>query len=74
MVFLKVCELSLRYKLEHVEAVGQLAHALYRRMRQFQFWQAFNAIRWPTNLVSCGQVEAMDVYYIVTCLLHINRK
>ena len=58
MVFLEVCEIILCYMLEHGEVVGQQANALYKRKRQFQFWQAFNALRWPTDLVSYGQVEA----------------
>ena len=65
MVFWKVYELSLN---KHAETVGQLAHAKYRRQKQFQFWQAFNGVRWPTDLVSCGQVEAKNVVYIVTFL------
>lgn len=58
MVFWKVVELSLYDKLEHNEIVEQIVQALYRRRRQFHFWQNFNGIRWPTDLVSCGQVEA----------------
>jgi hypothetical protein len=51
-------ELILYYQLEHGEVVGQLVNALYRIKRQFQFWQAFKALRRPTDLVSYGQVEA----------------
>ena len=51
-------ELILCYQLKHGEAVGQLVNALYRIKRQFQFWQAFKALRRPTDLVSYGQVEA----------------
>jgi hypothetical protein len=51
-------ELILCYQLEHGEAVGQLVNALYRIKRQFQFWQAFKALRQATDLVSYGQVEA----------------
>ena len=40
--------------------LGQIAHAKYRRMKQFQFWNAFHALRRPTDLVSFGQVEASD--------------
>jgi hypothetical protein len=45
-------------QLEHGAAVGQLVNALYRIKRQFQFWQAFKALRQLTDLVSYGQVEA----------------
>lgn len=47
-------ELILCYQLEHGEAVGQLVNALYKIKRQFQFWQAFKALRRPTDLVSYG--------------------
>ena len=55
--------------------IEQLADDAHRRMKTFQFWFAFNAMRWPTDLVSSGQVEAIDRSYIsVTCLVNINRK
>ena len=50
---------ALYYQLEHGETVGQLVNALYRIKRQFQFWQAFKALRQPTDLISYGQVEAI---------------
>lgn len=28
------------------------------KIKLFKFWTAFDADQWPTNLVSCGQVEA----------------
>ena len=57
MHFLNVYELPLCHKYVDTAVVGQIAHVTYRRMKQFQFWYAFHAFRWPTDLVSCGQVE-----------------
>jgi len=50
---------AIYHELEQGEAVGQLVNELYRIKRQFQFWQAFKAIRQPTDLISYGQVEAI---------------
>ena len=68
-------ELPLFHKYVDTLVIGQIAHVTYRRMKQFQFWYAFHTFRWPTDLVSYGQVEATDwILYFVTCLTFMNRK
>ena len=66
---------SFCFSLDYNVIVGQLVQAAYRRKRQFRFWQAFHALRWPTDLVSSGQVEAIEKnLYFVACPFLINRK
>ena len=60
MHLLVVYELPLFHKYVDTSVTGKIAHVNYRRMKQFQFWFAFHALRWPTDLVSYGQVEATD--------------
>ena len=67
-------ELTFCYLFEHGGVVGQLVNALYRIRRQYQFWQAYKALRRPTDLVSYGQVEAKYKYFNVACPAFINRK
>ena len=45
-----------------------------RMKKQYQFWMAFNALRWPTDFVSFGQVEVIDFVYVATYLSMINSK
>ena len=53
---------------------SEMASAASRRMKHFQFWMAFNALRWPTDRVSSGQVEIIKLLSIETCFQKINRK
>ena len=53
--------------------LGQLARDSSGRLKQFQFWLAFNTLRWPTDLVSYGQVEA-TVWTFIFCNLFSNYK
>ena len=39
---------------------SQLANEENGRMKHFQFWMDFNALTLPTDLVSYGQVEAIE--------------
>ena len=48
---------------------GQLVNEAYERMKLFQFWLAFNGLRWPTDLVSYRQVDATDWIFIFCNLL-----
>ena len=60
-------------QLEDNFVIGQLAKESHGQMKQFQFWLAFNDLRWPTDLVSYGQVEA-TVYIFIFCNLLSNYK
>ena len=60
MIVSVLYELGLLFENVDISKVEQIAHARCRRMKLFQFWLAFHALRWPTHLVSYGQVEAID--------------
>jgi len=46
--------------MKHIEdKVANVAWMI--RITLFKFWTTFDADRWPTDLVSCGQVEATDI-------------
>lgn len=59
-------ELSLYVRNVQNAVVRQLPQEAFRRRKQFQFWDVVYAFRWPTDLVSFGQVEAKDkILYFV---------
>ena len=74
-VFVFSCHLTnvLNSKMANV-LKSKMAIAVSRRRKQHQFWMAFNALQWPTDLVFFRQVEATNFVYDATFPFMINRK
>lgn len=54
-------------KFKHI--VDIVAYIVWMDMlKLFMFWMEYDANRWPTDLVSIGQVE--PIVYFVTCLTY----